>query len=635
MAVSGTFIGNRGGNSNGPWLELVWYVMEQDVTNNRSKVRLTLRLHSSNTLSFSAVKYGVLQGTSFTHTTGFNGVGSKQLRVMEVWVPHDADGRKSVSFSGTFDVNVTWAGSYLSRLSVSGTAVLDPIPRSSELKYFGLENPVLNGIHGTTLNYTLDKKHANYTQDITLKLGSKVIKSWTTAETGGLYIMLERTEVDEIVRGTPNSATGTLTLSVQTRNGSINIGPPVSANASYTIHPDIKPTIASVTTEIDGTGFDKSIGKYIQGLSRMTASFISTPGYGATISSEIIRIKRKSDNGNLQIISANKGTTPNVLSLGGIYVVEAEAKDSRGRITTMVKEVIVEEYVTPTISAFTANRSTPTSTVASKISTKWSSLGGNNPLTISVKAYSITTGATKTVYSTSNTLGDVTLTPNFTLQSDAESFTYTLTVTDRFGNSASADVKVGTSFIELTISKGKGIGIGKVHERGALDVKGDVYLEGTLNTTTGIGPAGIMHQFAGAVAPNGYLLCNGSAVSRTDYADLFNVIGTTYGAGDGSTTFNVPDMRGRVPVGYNPNETEFNTVSKKGGAKTHTLTTAEMPSHSHTITTLSSGDYQPNGTYAKHGGGGTYYYKSTNSVGGGGAHNNLQPYITLNYIIKY
>jgi prepilin-type N-terminal cleavage/methylation domain-containing protein len=81
-------------------------------------------------------------------------------------------------------------------------------------------------------------------------------------------------------------------------------------------------------------------------------------------------------------------------------------------------------------------------------------------------------------------------------------------------------------------------------------------------------------------APSGYLLENGAAVSRTTYADLFAVIGTTHGAGNGSTTFNLPDSRGRVSVNRSA-DTEFDTMGEKYGAKTHTLTIAQMPSHTH------------------------------------------------------
>ena len=94
-------------------------------------------------------------------------------------------------------------------------------------------------------------------------------------------------------------------------------------------------------------------------------------------------------------------------------------------------------------------------------------------------------------------------------------------------------------------------------------------------------PAGTILLFAGSSAPEGYLLCQGQEVSRTAYSDLFNVIQTIYGEGDGATTFNIPDLRSRVAVGMNSADTEFNVLGKTAGAKEHQLSTNEIPSHSH------------------------------------------------------
>lgn len=95
-------------------------------------------------------------------------------------------------------------------------------------------------------------------------------------------------------------------------------------------------------------------------------------------------------------------------------------------------------------------------------------------------------------------------------------------------------------------------------------------------------PTGMLSPFAGITAPYGWLVCDGSAVSRTDYPELFAVIGTLYGPGNGSTTFNLPNTNGRGIMGYDPAQAEFNVVGRVGGAKTHTLSVAEMPSHTHT-----------------------------------------------------
>lgn len=85
--------------------------------------------------------------------------------------------------------------------------------------------------------------------------------------------------------------------------------------------------------------------------------------------------------------------------------------------------------------------------------------------------------------------------------------------------------------------------------------------------------------FAGTVAPENYLFCDGSAVSRTTYATLFGVIGTTFGAGDGSTTFNLPDLSGRVPLGVS----QAHALGSTGGSETVTLTESELPAHVHEV----------------------------------------------------
>lgn len=112
---------------------------------------------------------------------------------------------------------------------------------------------------------------------------------------------------------------------------------------------------------------------------------------------------------------------------------------------------------------------------------------------------------------------------------------------------------------------------------------------------SGIMPSGVVLPYAGSTVPAGWLLCAGQAVSRTDFAGLFTAIGTTYGVGDGSTTLNLPDLRGRVVAGRDDmGGTAANrltsggsgitgtTLGAAGGAQTHALSQAEMPSHSHT-----------------------------------------------------
>ena len=207
-------------------------------------------------------------------------------------------------------------------------------------------------------------------------------------------------------------------------------------------------------------------------------------------------------------------------------------------------------------------------------------------------------------------------------------------------------------------------------------------------------PTGAVVAYTGSTAPSGWVLADGSAVSRATYPELFSSIGVTYGAGDGSTTFNVPNLKGRTIVGQDSAQTEFDVLGETGGANSVALTTAQMPSHTHTVSshahttnhdhaaasTSADGSHSHTSTYAYYvssfiGSAGSWDWMAINnpypgyrsastqtsstdgahqhtvdlpnlavntgsttatnqSTGGSTAHTNLQPYMALRYIIS-
>ena len=154
-----------------------------------------------------------------------------------------------------------------------------------------------------------------------------------------------------------------------------------------------------------------------------------------------------------------------------------------------------------------------------------------------------------------------------------------------------------------------------------------------------IRPGMMMDWAPGGAAPAGWLLASGQAISRTTYALLFAAIGTTYGVGDGTTTFNVPDSRGRVTAGIDPTSgsptggrivNNAPVLGGVGGTETHTLTTPEIPAHTHGYNThtVLSGSLTGGGEIWQN-----IVASATTSTGGGLEHNNMQPYILMPKII--
>ena len=161
---------------------------------------------------------------------------------------------------------------------------------------------------------------------------------------------------------------------------------------------------------------------------------------------------------------------------------------------------------------------------------------------------------------------------------------------------------------------------------------------------------GLIIPWPDSSVPSGFLECDGSAVSRTTYANLFAVVGTNYGVGDGSTTFNLPDLQDKVCVHKSPTKAQFSTGGADTVAATGNVTGASAGNTTIDIPTLAAHTHSVvnPGTAGSGGPGGNGQGSSTRSTGGSGAHGHsvssatftggsdsvLQPYMAMLYIIK-
>lgn len=166
--------------------------------------------------------------------------------------------------------------------------------------------------------------------------------------------------------------------------------------------------------------------------------------------------------------------------------------------------------------------------------------------------------------------------------------------------------------------------------------------------------SGVIKVYAGAAAPSGYLLCDGTSYLRATYPDLFTAIGTTFGAVDG-THFNVPDLRGRAPIGSgtgDASDATAHTLGAKSGTEKHTLLEAELATHTHAVTDAghvhesdATAFVVQNAAGSFTLGAGTDYAVATNTAnattgitlgntGTNTPHNNMPPTLAVNFIIK-
>ncbi len=628
MASSGSFSGSI---RDGHYKLRVDWSQSKNVSANTSTVTCKLYLVNDWSLNISGRSDNTctIDGSAQTFSSpAISSTGTHLLGTVSRAVNHASDGSKSLAISAVFQIRATLSGTYYGTITASANITLDSIPRASSVS-------AGNMTMGTAGKINISRASSSFTHTLTYSFGntSGTIATKTTATS------VSWTPSLSLANQIPNATSGTCTITCTTYNGNTNIGSK-TCTLSLSVPASVKPTILSLTaSRIDGE-VPSAWGIYVQTKSKVKLTVNGAAGsYGSTIKSYSIT-------GGGYSGSASTLTT-GFLNNSGTITFKATVTDSRGRVSAEASvSITVTAYSPPYFNSSLSQRCLSNGTldddgtyIHALVSFGYSTCGGKNTLKTSVQYKQVSaeqwtdagvTFASNTAFTYGN--GQI---------STETSYDVRYTLEDAF-SSISVQEIVSTAAVVMDFkSGGKGVAIGKVSERdNTFEVaeNWDVKVYGMFLKE-------YIQQFAKTMYPVGSIYMS---VSSTNPSTYFGGTWVAWGSG-------------RVPVGINTSDSNFNTVEKTGGASSVTLTASQIPSHTHTFTgssttTSSAGGHTHNIGRDTDGGSGSSRYtvhkagtsgaqgtsptssagahthtltpKGKNgNTGGGGSHTNLQPYI--------
>lgn len=628
MASSGSFSGSI---RDGHYKLRVDWSQSKNVSANTSTVTCKLYLVNDWSLNISGRSDNTctIDGSAQTFSSpAISSTGTHLLGTVSRTVNHASDGGKSLTISAVFQIRATLSGTYYGTITASANITLDSIPRASSVS-------AGNMTLGSVGKINISRASSSFTHTLTYSFGntSGTIATKTTATS------VSWTPSLSLANQIPNATSGTCTITCTTYNGNTNIGAK-TCTLSLSVPASVKPTISSLSAaRIDGE-VPSAWGIYVQTKSKVKLTINGAAGsYGSTIKSYSIT-------GGGYSGSASTLTT-GFLNNSGTITFKATVTDSRGRVSAEASvSITVTAYSPPYFNSSLSQRCLSNGTldddgtyIHALVSFGYSTCGGKNTLKTSVQY--------KQVSAEQWTDAGVTFAANtaFTYGkgqiSTETSYDVRYTLEDAF-SSISVQEIVSTAAVVMDFkSGGKGVAIGKVSESdNTFEVaeNWDVKVYGMLLKE-------YIQQFAKTMYPVGSIYLS---VSSTNPSTYFGGTWVAWGSG-------------RVPVGINTSDSNFNAVEKTGGASAVTLTASQMPSHTHTFTgssttTNSAGGHTHNIGRDTDGGSGSSRYtvhkagasgaqgtsptssagahthtltpKGKNAnTGGGGSHTNLQPYI--------
>lgn len=628
MASSGSFSGSI---RSGHYTVRVDWTQTKNVSANTSTIICKIYLVNDWSLSISGRTDNTItiDGAAQNFSSpAIGSTGTHLLATVSKSVNHGSDGSKSLSMSFSFKIRATLSGTYYDSISGSTTVTLDSIPRASSVS-------MKDTAMGSAGTITISRASSSFTHTLVYTFGTAkgTIATKTTATS------VSWTPPLSLANQIPNAVSGVGTLTCTTYNGNTSVGSK-SVNFTLTVPASVKPTLTSITAaRIDGD-VPSSWGIYVQNKSSVKLTINGAAGaYGSTIKSYSI-------SGGSYAGTGSTLTTGALVSSGSLTFT-GKVTDSRGRVSDAKTVTIsVVAYSAPAFSSYLSQRCLSNGTldedgtyIHALLRYVYSSCSGKNTITTKTEYRKVGDSqwmnAGKTFAS-----GTAVVFGNGQISADY-SYEVQYSLTDAFGTVSITDV-ISTAAVVMDFKQGgKGVAVGKVAEKDntfEVSEEWDVRVYGQLLKD-------YIQSLVGAIYPVGSIYLS---VKPTNPSTYFGGTWVAWGSG-------------RVPVGINTSDSNFNTVEKTGGASTVTLTASQMPSHTHTFTgspttTNSAGGHTHNIGRDTDGGAGSSRYtvhsagtsgaqatsptssagahthtltpKGTNAkTGGGGAHSNLQPYI--------
>lgn len=464
--------------------EIRWRSTKND-TNNNSSVTAELWFVRVNTAYISNNAYFLpritINGNAAYPPDGTYAPFDMRKGTHKVWqrtvtVAHNADGNKSI----TIEAGGITGLSNLGNVSVSGTAKLDTIPRASNI------GTISGNQIGSAITIPISRASGSFTHDVSLKLGTKTVSATGVGTSATLTPNLA-----DFCGQLTSSTSGTAVITVVTKSGSTTIGTKTKNHTIYvpaSVVPNAKTLgIAERVASVSSLGLTKT---FVQNKSTIGLTASADGIYGSTITDYTFTFNGRSQGGTVGRDFA-VGTAS-----AGNHTVTVTVTDSRGRKASRSDTVSILAYSMPNITKFDVARDGATLKVKANITVSvhniaskggsWKVQRADGNTWVNVDSGAITT---------SYTITGKTLTGDYDV---TKSFNFRLVVSDAFGEGAILIRSVSTAQTLLDLNKNDGIGIGKMHERGTLDVGGDIYMEKGMSITNGAGfyngilPAGNM-----------------------------------------------------------------------------------------------------------------------------------------------